>query len=86
MGPAKPGRKSAQAGAAPLSRGAGMGGRRCLEELMKMNPWLKVVIASGHSVNGPAKAVLETGAKGFINKPYDVNQMLKIIREVLDEH
>ena len=64
----------------------GMGGRRCLEEFMKMNPWLKVVIASGYSVNGPAKEILETGAKGFINKPYDVNQMLKIIRKVLDEN
>ena len=64
----------------------GMGGRRCLEELMKLNPWLKVIIASGYSVKGPVKEVLETGAKGFIDKPYNVNQMLKIIREVLDEN
>lgn len=64
----------------------GMGGRKCLEEFRKMNPWLKVVIASGHSVNGHVKEILENGAKGFISKPYDVNQMLKIIREVLDEN
>ena len=64
----------------------GMGGRRCLEELMKLNPWLKVIIASGYSVKGPVKEVLETGAKGFIDKPYNVNQMLNIIREVLDEN
>jgi PAS domain S-box-containing protein len=64
----------------------GMGGRWCLEELMKMNPWLKIIIASGFSVNGPAKEVLETGANGFIDKPYDVKQMLSKIREVLDEN
>ncbi len=64
----------------------GMGGRRCLEEFMKMNPWLKVVIASGYSANGSEEEIFETGAKDFINKPYDVNQMLKIIRKVLDEN
>ncbi|MBW2608111.1 MAG: PAS domain S-box protein, partial [Deltaproteobacteria bacterium] len=64
----------------------GMGGRRCLEELMKMNPRVKVVIASGYSVNGPAKEALEAGAKGFIEKPYNIKQMLKIVRKVLDEN
>ncbi|MBT8356886.1 MAG: response regulator [Deltaproteobacteria bacterium] len=64
----------------------GMGGRRCLEELMKMNPSLKVIIASGFSVNGPAKEILQSGAKGFIDKPYDVKQMLNMVREVLDEN
>ncbi|NNL42261.1 MAG: response regulator, partial [Desulfobacterales bacterium] len=64
----------------------GMGGRRCLEELMKMNPSLKVIIASGFSVNGPAKEILQSGAKGFIDKPYDVKQMLNMVREVLDKN
>ena len=64
----------------------GMGGRRCLEELMNMNPQVKVVIASGYSVNGPAKEALEAGAKGFIEKPYNIKQMLKIVRKVLDEN
>lgn len=63
----------------------GMGGRHCLEKLLKMNPRLKVIIASGYSINGPTKEVLEAGAKGFISKPYDMRGMLKTVRKILDE-
>ena len=61
-----------------------MGGKRCLEELLKLNPRVKVVIASGYSANGPTKDVLSAGAKGFVHKPYDLRQMLEVVREVLD--
>jgi len=63
----------------------GMGGRRCLEELIKMDPKVKVVIASGYSVDGPTKEGLEIGAKNFVSKPYAMRQMLKVVREVLDQ-
>jgi len=62
----------------------GMGGRKCLEELLKINPELRIVIASGYSMNGPSKEVLKAGAKGFIGKPYNINQILKAVRETLD--
>lgn len=63
----------------------GMGGKKCLEELLKISPVAKVVIASGYSVNGQIKEALEMGARDFINKPYDINQMLKTIRSALDD-
>ncbi|MBE9541343.1 MAG: PAS domain S-box protein, partial [Proteobacteria bacterium] len=63
----------------------GMGGRKCLEELLKMNPKSRIIIASGYSINGPAKEVLEAGAKGFISKPYDMRGMLQTVRKILDE-
>jgi DNA-binding NtrC family response regulator len=62
----------------------GMGGQKCLEEILKIDPFQKVVIASGHYANGPTKTVLETGAKGYIKKPFDVGAMLTVVREVLD--
>jgi two-component system cell cycle sensor histidine kinase/response regulator CckA len=62
----------------------GMGGRKCLEELLKINPELRIIIASGYSVNGPSKEILKAGAKGFIGKPYNINQILKGVRETLD--
>jgi PAS domain S-box-containing protein len=61
----------------------GMGGKKCLEELLKINSVAKVVIASGYSVNGHIKEALEMGARDFISKPYDINQMLKTVRRVL---
>ena len=62
----------------------GMGGRRCLEELMKINPKVRLIIASGYSIDGPMKKLLEAGTKGFIHKPFDMSQMLKVVREALD--
>ncbi len=63
----------------------GMGGKRCLEKLVEMNPRIKVIIASGYSVNGPTKDAIDAGAKGFVGKPYEVRQMLQAIRKVMDD-
>jgi two-component system, cell cycle sensor histidine kinase and response regulator CckA len=62
----------------------GMGGKKCLEELLRIKPSLKVVITSGYSPEDDAKSAMESGAKGFISKPYNVKNMLKEVREVLD--
>ncbi len=61
----------------------GMGGKRCLEELLRIKPELKVIIASGHSPDD-ANTAMENGAKGFISKPYNVKNILSEVREVLD--
>lgn len=63
----------------------GMGGQRCLKELLALDPGIKVLIASGYSIHTHGRKVLESGAKGFINKPYRLVDMLKTIRSVLDE-
>lgn len=62
----------------------GMGGERCLEELLENDPNIKVIITSGYSPGGDTKSVMDTGAKGFIGKPYNVRSMLKEVREVID--
>ena len=62
----------------------GMGGQRCLEELIKTDPDVKVMIASGHSAGEPKAKALTAGARGFIGKPYAIKKMLKAIREVIN--
>ncbi len=44
----------------------------------------KVLIASGYSANGPTKDALESGATGFISKPFDLKQILSAVRKALD--
>ncbi len=61
-----------------------MGGKQCLEVLLGMDPGMKVIIASGFTVDGRTKEVVDAGARGFIRKPYELRQMLKEIRKVLD--
>ncbi len=63
----------------------GMGGERCLEQLLRMDPDVKVLVASGHSSESLTLDRGEPGARGFINKPYDAGKMLGAIRKVLDE-
>lgn len=63
----------------------GMGGKKCLERLLQINPKAKVVIASGYSSEGSSQDLLKEGAKGFIGKPFNMKEMLQAIREVLDE-
>jgi len=61
-----------------------MSGKQCLDGLLSLNPSVKVVIASGYSANGPTQDALSTGAKGFVNKPYEIRQVLEVVRRVLD--
>jgi DNA-binding NarL/FixJ family response regulator len=62
----------------------GMGGEKCLRELLRMNPAVKVLIASGYAATQTVHGILEAGATGFMAKPYRLEDMLKKVREVLD--
>lgn len=61
----------------------GMGGNKCLQEMIKLDPSAKVVVASGYSMDGQIMQPLETGALGYISKPYKVADLLNEVRNVL---
>lgn len=63
----------------------GMGGRRCLEELLRLYPKCKVLIASGYSEHGYLKESPVTAAGGFISKPYELKKLLRTVRDILDK-
>ena len=62
-----------------------MDGKQCLKELLKINPGVNVIVASGYSADGPTKETLQGGARGFVSKPFDMRQLLQTVRKVLDE-
>ena len=62
----------------------GMGGYQCLKELLCLEPDLKVLIASGCSVDTQAPEVMESGAMGFIPKPYRISDLIRQIRLTID--
>jgi two-component system, cell cycle sensor histidine kinase and response regulator CckA len=62
-----------------------MAGKQCLEGLLSLNPSVKVIIASGYSADSHTKDALAAGAKGLVNKPYDIRQVLEVVRSILDE-
>jgi PAS domain S-box-containing protein len=63
----------------------GIGGNRCLKQLLAINPLAKVLIASGYLGDDTVKKTLETGAAGFIGKPYQVTELLDRVRGILGE-
>jgi signal transduction histidine kinase/ActR/RegA family two-component response regulator len=62
----------------------GMGGHKCLKELRKIYPDIKVIVASGYPETGKVEKTIKAGAAGFIAKPYLIAEMLKKVREVLN--
>lgn len=62
----------------------GMGGKHCLEEMLRIDPKVKVLIASGYLNDEEINVLTKAGAKGFIIKPYQMEELLKTIREHLD--
>ncbi len=62
-----------------------MGGKECLKELRKIDPQLKVLIASGLSDAASVQESIKMGAKGFIYKPFKSKELLRQVRGVLDE-
>jgi CheY-like chemotaxis protein len=62
-----------------------MGGKECLQNLQEMNPHIKVLIASGYTSGGTVKEATELGAKGFVRKPYEMEGLLRAVRQVLDQ-
>ncbi|MEA3224150.1 MAG: PAS domain S-box protein [Thermodesulfobacteriota bacterium] len=62
-----------------------MGGGEIYDRLRKINPEIKVLLSSGYSINGKAKAILKRGCNGFIQKPFNMKGLSRKIREVLDK-
>jgi len=62
-----------------------MGGEASLKELLKIDPGVKVLVASGYSADASMRGPLELGAKGFVGKPFRLKELLGQVRKVLDE-
>jgi signal transduction histidine kinase/CheY-like chemotaxis protein len=64
----------------------GMGGRNCLERLLEIKPELKTIVTSGSTSAVNFKTVYNVGNAVFVEKPYQLEDLLRIIRQVLDDH
>ncbi len=64
---------------------AGMGGKRCLDEILKLDPQAKVLMMTGYAFNDRIREALEAGARGVLNKPFRAQDMAKMVRRILDE-
>lgn len=60
-----------------------MGGREVLEEMVKIDPEVSVLLSSGYSDEDQHHELLRMGAVGFIGKPFIVDRLLRKVRNIL---
>ena len=60
-----------------------MGGSVTYEKMKEIDPEVKVLLSSGYSIDGQANEILKQGCDGFIQKPFNMQNLSKKIREVL---
>jgi len=62
-----------------------MGGGDTFDRLREIDPDIKVLLSSGYSINGQATEILDRGCDGFIQKPFNIEQLSRKAREILDK-
>jgi len=62
-----------------------MSGRMAYDRLKEVNPGVKVLLSSGYGIDGEAKEILGKGCDGFIQKPFNMEQLSRSVREILDK-
>ena len=62
-----------------------MGGGEVYEKIKAIKPDIKVLLASGYSVDGQAIELLERGCDGFIQKPFTMEELSAKIRQIMEK-
>ena len=60
-----------------------MGGEIVYDRIKSSRPDVRVILSSGYSIEGQAESILKKGCDGFIQKPYNLNQLAQKIKEIL---
>jgi len=61
-------------------------GGEVFDEIKAINPHAKVLLSSGYSIDGKASEILQRGCKGFIQKPFGLEQLMKKIFEIIEKN
>ena len=63
-----------------------MGGHETFLKMRAENPDVKVLLSTGYSRDGKAQEIIDSGIRGFIQKPYKVETLLSKVRSLLDSN
>ncbi len=61
----------------------GISGGETFDRLRKINPNIKVLLSSGYSLTGEAQEIMDRGCNGFLQKPFQLEQLSDKVREML---
>jgi len=61
-----------------------MPGGEVYDRMKELNPDIKVLLSSSYNMEGEATAILNRGCDGFIQKPFNINELSGKIRKILE--
>lgn len=62
-----------------------LSGSMTYDRLKALNPEIKVLLSSGYSIDGQAQEILDRGCDGFIQKPFDINELGQRVKEIIED-
>ena len=62
-----------------------MGGKQAFEELRRLNPLVRILFLTGYSKESAELAMLPEDADGFLQKPFQVEDLASKVRSALDK-
>jgi FixJ family two-component response regulator len=62
-----------------------LGGWEAFLKMREINPELKGILASGFFIPEVRTEIIKSGARDFIQKPYNSAHIIKMIRDLLNE-
>ena len=62
-----------------------MSGDELFEKLKEINPDVRALLSSGFGLNGEAQGVLNKGVRGYLQKPYRQEDLLRLISDAMHE-
>jgi CheY-like chemotaxis protein len=60
-----------------------MGGYDCIKILKQINPDARILVSSGYSLVSDTQQIISKGIDGFIQKPFEINELSQAIFETL---
>ena len=61
----------------------GMNGRATLAAMREVDPGVPVLLMSGHAMNEEIQGLLDSGARGFLTKPYSVSSLARSLADAI---
>ncbi|HBC87740.1 MAG TPA: hypothetical protein DCZ94_12350 [Lentisphaeria bacterium] len=63
-----------------------MNGKEAFVSMKSINSEIRVLLASGYSMDGETQGLLDAGAKAFIQKPFNMKELSLSIEDAMKEH
>jgi two-component system cell cycle sensor histidine kinase/response regulator CckA len=62
-----------------------MDGSKTFDRIREIAPHMPVMLSSGYAISGLAAQIMSRGCNGFLQKPFNLQELSKKIRKILDE-